>query len=101
MKSVNSAIDEIETEIQKANRGMEAIDGLKQLHFIKSKLQELKSILPQAKWQNIPKFELEIARLIVDSWPLDNLLGRKICDIEYEYERMSKVKESHKIEFKN
>ena len=86
--SIDTAVVGVEAEIKKANDGLEAVDGLRQLQFIKSKLEELKAILNRGESEAIPRSKPGIARLVVDTWPLNDPLGEQICEIEYEYMRL-------------
>ena len=88
LTSIDVAIAGIETEIKKATHGQEALDGLQQLAFIRSKLRELRAILIGDDWKSIPKSNPGMARLVLDTWPLDDPLGERISEIEYEYERL-------------
>ena len=89
LTSIDAAIAGIETEIRKAAHGLEAVDGLPQLTLIRSKLGELRAILIKDDWKSIPKSKPGMARLVIDTWPLDDPLGERISEIEYEYERLT------------
>lgn len=78
----------IRREIEKAKAGAEALDSLRQLLFIEAKLLEMQQILQRDDWRSCPMSKPGIARLVVDSWPLDNALGNLLVEIEYEYGRL-------------
>lgn len=88
LKLIELAVVDVDAEIQKGICGASAIDGLKQLQFIKATLQGMISILNSNNWRSIPRPKPGIARLVVDSWPLDNPLSERICEIEQMYSRL-------------
>lgn len=85
---IAQALPAIRAEIEKAQQGEEAVDGLQQLRFIDSKLCELADELQRETWREIPKSKPGMAHLVVDTWPLKHALGDLIVQIEYEYERL-------------
>lgn len=99
---IYSAIDGIDSEILKAKNNSEAVDGLTQLQFIKSKLEYLKDELNQNNTKTKSHEKLGLARFVVDTWPLNHPLGDQICEIEYQYDRLinKKVKKSKSLKFK-
>lgn len=67
-----------------------------ELKTIVTKVQEMKDSIHNNR--NVPILGLW---RILETWPYKNDLRKKIIEAEYKYERMNKIKESHKIEFKN
>jgi hypothetical protein len=88
LKSIAMALGEIEKEIGKASLGLQALDGPRQLQFIRSRLCEMQSILSRDDWGDIPKSKPDIARLVIDTWPLRDPLRDRLCQIEYDYLRL-------------
>jgi len=87
---VAKTLDGIQKEIDKSSQRLEALDELQHLLFIQSVLIEMKSHLDQNNFEKILKLKPSIARIVIDTWPSDNLIGNQICQIEYNYERLSK-----------
>ena len=83
---VKDALIGIQAEINKAHHGAETVDGLQQLQFIESQLKQIETSLNEKTWENIEK--PGIARLVIDTWPINNSLGEKICQIEYDFGRL-------------
>ncbi len=88
LESIESVVPQVQTEIAKAERGAEALDGLKQLQFILAKLTDMKAVLHREDWQSKSRPKSGLARLIVDTSPLNHPLGVEICEIEYDFERL-------------
>ena len=87
---IMEALEEIRVEIAKAKLGIDTIDGLPQLQYIESSLEQIVSMFNSDSLMEIGTLKLSIARLVIDTWPLSNGLGEKICQIEYEYNCMNK-----------
>ncbi|MDE3046671.1 MAG: hypothetical protein KGJ02_08560 [Verrucomicrobiota bacterium] len=90
LRLIAKALDEIQKEIEKANRGLETLDELEHLECIQSALAEMNSNLNQNNGQKIQRFQPNIARIVIDTWPLNNPLGDLICQIEYEYKKLKR-----------
>lgn len=88
LNMIAKASEGVQQEIQKANQGKQALDGIKQLQFIETKLNEMEKILEQEDWRTSTKKKPGIARLVVDTWPMDDPLGNVISQIEYEFEHL-------------
>ncbi|MBI4658414.1 MAG: hypothetical protein HY735_06145 [Verrucomicrobia bacterium] len=88
LKQIREALIGIRREIQKAERGEESLDGLQQLIFIESKLAEMEQALDREDWSAAERTKPGMARLVVDTWPMQDALGTLITEIEYEYERL-------------
>ena len=88
LKMIADALRGVRAEIEKANRGEEALDGLHQLTFMAAKLGELNEVLQRENWREVPKDKPGMARIVVDTWPLKDPLGDLIAEIEYAYQRL-------------
>ncbi len=75
MAMVLVALAGVRGEIEKANAGAEALDGVQQL-------------LVREDSRTRPKLEPGIARGVVDRWPMDDPPGKLLCRTEYEYGRL-------------
>jgi len=84
---ITEAIDGIQEEIKKANQGLETLNELDHLQFILFTLKKMKYNLIDDNLK-VSDFKPTIARFVIDTWPLTDPLGNKICQIEYEYERL-------------
>ena len=85
--NIMDAIDEVRIEIDKFNRGL-GLDALPQLKFIESSLEEANRFLVLRNFAYTIRPKMNIARLVIDTWPLDSELRHKLCQIEHEYEHM-------------
>ena len=96
-KNLSAQIDEtliwVESEIDKTVHGLEseAMDSGDHLKFIRSRLLGIKSCLTQNNGRRDPDFSPDIARLVIDTWPVGHPIGRQLCRIEYEYERLKPI----------
>ena len=88
LKMTADALCGVRAEIEKAQRGEEALDGLQQLAFMEKKLGEINEVLQQENWCEAPKAKSGMARLVVDTWPIRDTLGDLITEIEYAYQRL-------------
>ena len=87
-KMIGEGLTGIRLEIEKAKTGAEALDGLRQLLFMESKLVEMEQVLGREDWRSGPKSKPGIARMVVDTWPMHDQLGNLLSQIEYEYDRL-------------
>lgn len=87
---IYKCLDGIEDEIKKIERGEEALDDFVRLEFIKSVLREMQSSLVLENLSETSAIEPNIARIVIDSWPINHPLGEQICQIEYRYKRLFK-----------
>lgn len=85
---IAKAIEGIREEILKVDQGEQALDGIEQLQFIKSRLSEMEKSLLQENWKTTERKKPGIARVVVDTWPIDNQLGDLISQAEYEFIRL-------------
>lgn len=85
---IAKAIEGIREEILKVDQGEQALDGIEQLQFIKSRLSEMEKSLLQENWKATERKKPGIARVVVDTWPIDNRLGDLISQAEYEFIRL-------------
>ncbi len=78
----------INGEIDKAQNGMTAIDSLRNLSVINTRLTEMSNMLHS---NNIDqdKFKKSLmTRFVNDTWPIGNHLGNLVAQIEYEFYRL-------------
>ena len=90
LELICKCLEGIEDEIKKSGRGEAALDDLVRLQFIKSGLSEMQSRLIQENLPEDSAIEPNIARIVIDSWPINDPLGEQICQIEYRYKRLFK-----------
>lgn len=88
IKLINEALKELEIEISKSSNGLDAIDELEHLEFIKNSLTTTKINIRQNNTETIVRYNPNVARIVIDTWPMDNQLGNQICEIEYLYEKL-------------
>ena len=88
IKLINEALKEIEIEISKSSNGLDAIDELEHLEFIKTSLTTTKINIRQNDTETITRYHPNVARIVIDTWPMNNQLGNQICEIEYLYEKL-------------
>ena len=88
IKLINEALKWLEIEISKSSNGLDAIDELEHLEFIKNSLTTTKINIRQNDTETIVRYNPNIARIVIDTWPMDNQLGNQICEIEYLYEKL-------------
>jgi hypothetical protein len=74
----------VREEIKKVSKGIQALDEIRQLRFIDVKLSEMDEILRMDDRRSITRIKPDIARLVIDIWPMKDPLGNLICEIEYE-----------------
>ena len=86
--SAEAAANAVQAEIEKAQQGLESVDSLRNLLFIKSRLEEISKILRGNEVFKDDRFKRSMGRIIVDTWPLRHSLGESISQIEYEFERL-------------
>lgn len=85
---IETALPLLQVEIEKAENGIEAVDSLRSLRFIKSRLEDMALILRSESVQKDERYRGSMGRLVVDTWPLNDPLGSKITEIEYEFYRL-------------
>jgi hypothetical protein len=61
-----------------------------ELIYIKESLTNILSILQSNNYEEIKTKNISIARIIIDTWPLEDSLGNKICQIEYDFNQLKK-----------
>ncbi|MFA5906429.1 MAG: hypothetical protein WC836_21050 [Desulfobacula sp.] len=88
IKLIDESLKGIEIEISKSLNGLYAIDALLHLQFIKTALTNMKINLNQNNTEMIAMYNPNIARIVIDTWPIDNPLGNQICEIEYLYKKL-------------
>ncbi len=86
--SADIAAEAIRAEIEKALEGQEAVDSLRNLQFIKSRLEEISRMLRQGTVVKDARLKGSMGRLVVDTWALKHPLGEDICQIECEFDRI-------------
>jgi hypothetical protein len=85
---LETALPLLQVEIQKAENGVEAVDSLRSLRFIKARLEDMALMLRSESVQKDERYRGSMGRLVVDTWPLNDPLGSKITEIEYEFYRL-------------
>lgn len=85
---IEAALPLLQMEIAKAENGSEAIDSLGSLRFIKARLEEMERMLRTESIQKDERYRGSMGRLVVDTWPLNDPLGSKITEIEYQFYRL-------------
>ena len=93
---INESLHEVEKEILKSLDGLDAIDEIQHLRFIKSSLINAKKNLEQDDIETITLFTPSISRIVIDSWPLNNHLGNQICEVEYLYKKFKSAHQNKK-----
>ena len=88
IKLINEALKWLEIEISKSSNGLDAIDELEHLEFIKTSLTTTKINIRQNDTETITRYHPNVARIVIDTWPMNNQLGNQICEIEYLYEKL-------------
>jgi hypothetical protein len=92
LRSVASAAEraavDIDVELQKAQKGQDAIDSLRNLTVIASRLAEIVTMLRQGCVSCDDGARGTIGRLVVDTWPLRHPLGERLIEVEYDFERL-------------
>jgi hypothetical protein len=81
---LNEALAGVQAELAKCEAGKPAIDIERNLRWIASSLDEMIAALDRSDRQPVPG----LWRVVSDTWPHDDPLGRKIIDAEYSYERL-------------
>jgi hypothetical protein len=85
---IKSALPLLRAEITKAESGTEAVDSLSALAFIKARLEEIESAIRSGNERKDDRYKGSMARLVVDTWPMNDPLGSKISEIDYEFYRL-------------
>lgn len=91
IKIVNEVLDDVFKEIDKNKQGNPAYER-QHLLFIQSVLVEILNVLETNNLNQIITIKPDIARIVIDTWPLNDVLGDKICLIEYEFNLWKKHK---------
>lgn len=85
---IEAALPLLQVEIAKAEDGAEAIDSLRSLKFIKARLKDMEQMIRLGLVQKDERYKGSMGRLVVDAWPVNDPLGLKITEIEYEFYRL-------------
>lgn len=85
---IEAALPLLQTEITKAENGLEAVDSLLSLKFIKARLEDMEQMIRSGSVQKDERYKGSMRRLAVDTWPSNDPLGSKITEIEYEFYRL-------------
>ena len=81
---LNDSLCGVQAELRKCEAGQPAIDIERNLRWIAASLEEMIGDLETGHRQAVPG----LWRVVGDTWPFDDPLGRKIIDAEYSYERL-------------
>ena len=79
----------LEDQLAKADNGIEAVDSLRSLNFIRARLKEIEQMIRSGSILKEERYKGSMGRLVVDTWPLNDPLGSKITEIEYEFYRLT------------
>ena len=85
---IEAALPLLQVEIAKAEDGVEAIDSLRSLRFLKARLIDMEQMIRLGLVQKDERYKGSMGRLVVDTWPMNDPLGSKITEIEYEFYRL-------------
>lgn len=85
---IGTALPLLQVEIEKAENGIEAVDSLRSLRFIKARLDNMALMLRSESVHKDERYRGSMGHLVVDTWPLNDPLGSKITEIEYEFYRL-------------
>lgn len=96
IKLINETLEKIEIEILKSLDGLDPIDDFQHLKFIQLSLTNMKINIKKNNSEIIINFQPNIARIVIDTWPLDSHLGNQICEIEYLYEKFKSAHQNKK-----
>lgn len=84
---INSALSNLSHKIESSCANPDSCFDIHDLNIINFQLMKLRECLICDSW-DIPKgFRLNAARIVVDRWPFNDVLGIQICEIEYLCER--------------
>jgi hypothetical protein len=86
--AAETALLEIQAEIQRARHGGSSLDSLANLTFIEGRLSEIARMLRGGTVLRDQNLIGSMGRLIVDSWPLRHPLGEQVAKVEYDFERL-------------
>jgi hypothetical protein len=88
-EKILSLIEAVEPLIQlEIEKGDQAVDSVRSLSFIKSRLGEMARMLRAKTVVKDERYKGSMGRLVVDTWPINHPLGSKITAIEYEFYRL-------------
>ena len=79
---------QIELEKARDGNGATAVDSLRSLEFIKARLDDMEQMIRSDSVQKDERYKGSMGHLVVDAWPLNDPLGSKITEIEYEFYRL-------------
>ena len=85
---IEAALPLLRAELEKAENGVEAVDSLRSLRFIKARLGDMEQMIRSDSVQKDERYKGSMSRFVVDTWPLNDPLGSKITEIEYEFYRL-------------
>lgn len=82
--SIDAALGELALEMLAVRTGKSAIDSIRNLEFMRKRLETMKESLIQEGSEGM-KHRGSMTHIINDTWPMNSELGSIISEVEYRY----------------